>query len=315
MGLSSRRRGSARICCLIIASLCTWEFWSPRFPGTAMLEPVPYEAPVADVCDLSAFVSSNAWLFAAAACCLCCAVLRTESTTPPPPPSVTVLEKRDDFQRVTIMSAHLSFLSGMVNALCILGVGMTVSHHTGNASHSGRLFGIDALRFECAMTGFFAGAFVAGYNKVDGETLYAGRYSAGLMAASIAVAAAAILQWNSDVRLYSVPLFAFSQGIQNAVSRKHSALPICTTHFTGYLTDFGSLLGGYTRASLTGGAGPSIRRPSFFGLSILTFAIGGFVAKKLLDSMGIVAALVPASLMAVTAMGLVPFEQKIKNGK
>jgi len=304
MRLPSRRRGSTRFLCLAAAALCAWGCASPRFVPFALLKPKPHEEPPPPpASELSNFASKHPGLLAAGACCVCLAVLATE-LTPSPPPSVTVLEKRDDYRNVAMMSAHLSFLSGMVNALCILELGMTVAHHTGNASHSGRLFGVDAWRFEAAMIGFFLGSFMAGFSKVDGETLYAGRYSSGLMAASIAVAAAAILQWNSDVRLYSVPLFALSQGIQNAVSRKHSAMPICTTHFTGYLTDFGSLLGGYTHASVSGGAGPSIKRPSFFGLSILTFVIGGYVAKKIWELIGIMAALVPAVLMAVTSLGL-----------
>lgn len=311
MRLPSRSRSGVRMLCMVVAAFCFRELMSPSFTPRAMLDPMPEEEPLPEIVSpISGFTAAHARLTMGLVMVLCFAVCKTE-LAPTPPPHVTVLEKREDYHKVAIMSAHLSFMSGMVNALCILEMGMTVAHHTGNASHTGRLLGIDAWRFECAMIGFFIGAFVAGYNKVDGETLYAGRYSAGLMAAAIAVGAAAVLQWNSDQHWYTVPLFAYSQGIQNAVTRKHSALPICTTHFTGYLTDFGSLLGGYTRATVVGDhAGPSLRRPGFFGLSILTFAIGGYAAKVLRDHFGILAGLVPAVLMAVTAMGLVPLQTK-----
>ena len=47
-------------------------------------------------------------------------------------------------------------------------------------------------------------------------------------------------------------LFAFSQGIQNGITRRCQTLPICTTHFTGYLTDVGTLLGWCARDGVTG---------------------------------------------------------------
>merc|ERR1712130_887298 len=34
-----------------------------------------------------------------------------------------------------------------------------------------------------------------------------------------------------------VALWAFSQGLQNSITRKCRSLPVCTTHMTGYLTD------------------------------------------------------------------------------
>ena len=47
-------------------------------------------------------------------------------------------------------------------------------------------------------------------------------------------------------------LFAFSQGIQNGITRRCQTLPICTTHFTGYLTDVGTLLGWCARDGVAG---------------------------------------------------------------
>jgi len=222
-----------------------------------------------------------------------------------PPPADAVLEKRADYNKVLIFSAYLSWLSGFVNAVCILQMGMTVAHHTGNASHTGRLWGIDAQRFAMSIIGFWVGAAVAGYHKCSGETLYCGRWSPALLSAGIAVAVAVVLQHDGAGPLVSVPLFAFSQGLQNAVTRKHSALPICTTHVTGYLTDFGSGIGAWARG-VVDGSGPGLRRPMFFGLSFFTFALGGFAAKKSSDEYGVQAAYIPAILMMITALGLVP---------
>eukprot|EP00930_Biecheleria_cincta_P061062 TRINITY_DN4662_c0_g1_i3.p1 TRINITY_DN4662_c0_g1~~TRINITY_DN4662_c0_g1_i3.p1 ORF type:complete len:309 (-),score=54.16 TRINITY_DN4662_c0_g1_i3:122-1048(-) len=229
----------------------------------------------------------------------------TEPQPASPPPAEAVLEKRADYNKVLIFSAYLCLLSGFLNAVCILQMGMTVAHHTGNASHTGRLWGIDAQRFAMSIIGFWVGAAVAGYHKCSGETLYCGRWSPALLSSGIAVAVAVILQHDGAGPLVSVPLFAFSQGLQNAVTRKHSAVPICTTHVTGYLTDFGSGIGAWARG-MVDGSGPGLRRPMFFALSFFTFALGGYVAKKSTDKYGVQAAYIPAVLMMITALGLVP---------
>ena len=77
---------------------------------------------------------------------------------------------------------------------------------------------------------------------------------------------------------------------------------------TGYLTDFGSLTGGWLRAQCSSGREqiPSLKRPFFFCLSILAFTGGGYAAKQSWDQHGILAALVPAALMAVTSLGVLP---------
>jgi len=247
----------------------------------------------------------SAPVLAIATVALCWCIASTE-LHPFPPPMSTPIERRFDYGKVLLMSAFLSALSGMVNAICILDMSMTVAHHTGNASHLGRLYGIDHERFLAAMAGFCGGAFVSGFCKCDGETLYAGNYSAGLLSASIAVAGAVAVQYTHRDPLIAVPLLAFSQGLQNAVTRKFSSLPICTTHMTGYLTDLGSLMGAWCSAFFTGDSpAPNLKRPLFFFLSIFAFVAGGFVAKQAWDGYGILAALAPAALMAVTSLGLV----------
>ena len=64
-------------------------------------------------------------------------------------------------------------------------------------------------------------------------------------------------------------LFAFSQGIQNGITRRCQTLPICTTHCTGYLTDVGRLLGWCVHDGVAGekflkARGAKIRCSCFF---------------------------------------------------
>ena len=47
-------------------------------------------------------------------------------------------------------------------------------------------------------------------------------------------------------------------GIQNGITRRCLSLPICTTHFTGYLTDVGTGLGLWARETLNGNNPPTL---------------------------------------------------------
>jgi uncharacterized membrane protein YoaK (UPF0700 family) len=229
----------------------------------------------------------------------CSVLARTEKAGKPI--AAGPVEKRQDYGTVLWMSALLSFLSGMVNALAILDMAMTVSHHTGNASHTGRLLGMDnAMRFFALIGAFAGGASIIGYSKSDGEAIYRGRYSPGLLAAAIAVVGGVYSHANGRT-LITLAFWAMSQGMQNAITRKCSSMPVCTTHMTGYLTDFGSNLGAIAR---DGKGGPPPRKPKLFALSIFAFIAGGYVAKQMLPSLGVKAALLPAAVMALVSLGL-----------
>jgi len=260
--------------------------------------------------------TANAPIVCVAILVLCFLIAKTEAAAKPPAP--VPIENRADWTSFLWMSALLSFTSGMINAMAILDMGMTVSHHTGNTSHTGRLLGESAARFFRLAVSYSLGAGVAGYVKVDGEAVYQGRRSPCLLAAAVAVAGGCMIRWmalGEPESAYEFPdgragvtlvLWAFSQGLQNAMSRKCSSMPVCTTHCTGYWTDFGSLLGGILQGSISGEAGPPPRKPLFFGLSIFGFGLGGYVSKLMRPSYGAQACLLPAAIMAVVAIGVVP---------
>jgi len=107
-------------------------------------------------------------------------------------------------------------------------------------------------------------------------------------------------------------LWAFSQGIQNGITRRCSSLPVCTTHFTGYLTDFGVGLGLWARAQADGAEPPTLLKVFLFGSGIFFFGLGGVAAMETHPAWGAQAALIPAAIMAAVAGGLVPV---VKAGK
>ena len=61
-------------------------------------------------------------------------------------------------------------------------------------------------------------------------------------------------QSHSPIGLFSTSVL----GIQNGITRRCLSLPICTTHFTGYLTDVGTGLGLWARETLNGNNPPTL---------------------------------------------------------
>lgn len=293
-----RRRGSS---VLILAGLVAFAgLIIPSGPSTRVSAFIAHP-------HAGAFVPKDAAILAVAMMGVCTYMCMTEVAEKPP--KQVPIEQRPDYIGVLVMSAFLSLLSGMVNAMAILDMGMTVAHHTGNASHVGRLLGENAGRFFMLMVAFWFGAGVVGFSKSDGEAVYTRRYSPGMLAASIAVASGCLIRWAGGDEPIAVNstlvLWSYSQGIQNGITRKCSSLPVCTTHMTGYLTDFGSGLGLAFKSVRTGDV-PNLKKPFFFGLSIFTFGAGGYAMKLARPDYGAQAVLAPAVLMAAVAFGLVP---------
>eukprot|EP00438_Fugacium_kawagutii_P004872 Skav203388 [mRNA] locus=scaffold1379:574553:575251:+ [translate_table: standard] len=215
-----------------------------------------------------------------------------------------------DYFTFQMIQNILCFASGLINALCIFEMGMTVSHQSGNTSHTGRLIMDGGAKFGHLLLAFCFGSFFAGYSKADCELIYSGRYSPNLLAASLAVVAGCLVYYckehsgeGNDNTSESLLLFAFSQGIQNGITRRCQTLPICTTHFTGYLTDVGTLLGWCAR---DGVMDEKFYKAMLFLAGLLFFGMGGVAAKELHEAYSMQAALIAAALMAAVAGGLVP---------
>ena len=228
-------------------------------------------------------------------------------------------EKRADYSSFVMISNILCFTSGFVNALAIIDMGMTVSHQTGNTSHTGRLILNGGAKFFHLMLSFAAGSFVSGFSKCDQEAIYQGRYSPNLLASAFAVVFGCLIHYckaqsgiNNDAASECLLLWAFSQGIQNGITRRCSSLPVCTTHFTGYLTDFGVGLGLWARAQADGAEPPTLLKVFLFGSGIFFFGLGGVAAMETHGTWGVQAALLPAAVMAAVAGGLIPV---VKAGK
>jgi uncharacterized membrane protein YoaK (UPF0700 family) len=306
-GIVGVRRARGRSGALILAAalgVCSWSSGSlpgaPAFVGAAAA--TESEGKSSGVKEL---IAGSPLLAAAAFVAI--STLATKQEPPPATPAPVPVEKRTDLSRVTVYAVLLSGISGMVNAVAILQMGGTVAHHTGNASHAGRLAGVDGTRFAVLMLAYFLGAGVTGFRRSNGENPVTGKASPALLGCAIAVAGGGIVHWASGDSLLALPILSFSQGIHNGVTSKFSSMPLRTTHMTGTLTDTGAACGAWLRSKVIGDApAPPSNKTVFLLLTLFAFSFGGVLAKMATDRIGSLAVLPPAALLAVLALGLLP---------
>lgn len=298
--LKSRQRSTGRLLLLVAAALCLFQSTVTKQPLAAAQAPAPKSKG-----GLAKMVEDHSRLVAAAVLVLCLAVGSTEPKTVPPSIGGP-LEKRGDFPSVLFINALLSLCSGMMNALAFLECSATIAHHSGNLTHWGRNWGIDSVRFGCYLLAFMVGGVMIGGFKADTESIFVGRYSPSMLAAVLASAAGTMIQLCSQDALATLVLWSLAQGIQNGLCRKFSSMPLCSTHFTGYLTDAGNLTGAWVRAKVYKEPAVPTEKPILFYSCMVAFAAGGFAAKIGRDSHGIIVAMVPTVLMASVALGIYP---------
>lgn len=231
-------------------------------------------------------------------------------------PLMVPLEDREDFRSVVAVGSFLSLISGVVNVVAFLDMGIPVTHHTGSATHLGRCFGRASIAFGelvcgvapklfALIAGYAIGAGTCGWMAPDGEKVFKGKWSLGLLISAGVIAAATMLKyWTKGNIVLTLTLLAYSQGLQNAITTRCSSCPVRTTHMTGALTDMGASLGAYLKAKSAGRTLPSLRKPILFGSSILNYGLGGVLGHLAYASYGVLSMLFPAAFLAVMATGL-----------
>jgi uncharacterized membrane protein YoaK (UPF0700 family) len=305
------RSRSGTICNLAVLVLCCSVFWSSPSQDASVKAPETGDS----AASFREIIADNSML-ATIAMLICCTILASSEQSKGQ--SAGAVEARPDLNSFFI-SNLLCFAAGIVNALAFMHMHMTVSHQSGNTTHTGRLLGHTGFHYGRLLLAFGSGGFVSGFFNVDGESIYHGRYSPLLLSAALATVFGCVICYckagtghEHDETSEALVLWAFGQGIQNAITRKCSSLPVCTTHFTGYWTDFGLGLGAYVRAIVSQEKLPSLIRTVLFGAGILSFLVGGYFAAQIYGTYGPQGALISASLMTLVALGLVPTASRAK---
>lgn len=216
-------------------------------------------------------------------------------------------------ERTAQRNAHLgwmlAFVAGATNAGGFLAVHQYTSHMTGmvSAAADGLVLGqtealVTALG---ALLAFVAGAVCTSVLVNFGRRRGAHSVFALplLLEAGCLLAFGLLGAWLSGVHALFVPatvaVLCFTMGLQNALITKVSRAEIRTTHVTGIVTDLGIELG-----RLLYGAEVSAPKLRLLGGLLLAFSVGGVAGAWAFKTLGYVATLPLAALLAL--LGSVP---------
>lgn len=172
----------------------------------------------------------------------------------------------------------LTVLGGYFNSGAIWLHQRPSSHHTGNLSALAQsvLLGDWPLALELlgVMLAFIAGTVLAGYLFHERKFKPSARYGLCLLSMGVLVLSAALLRPDGRFLLF---MGAGFMGLQNGLFIFYKNTLVRTTHVTGTFTDFGFALGAYLR-----GQREEKQRVFYYGCSILSFLLGGFLAPLVL---------------------------------
>lgn len=197
-------------------------------------------------------------------------------------------------------------LSGMTNALSLTELGYAVGYTSGATMNVGRSIASGASNV--ALLGgtciaYTGAGVIAGLFGSKCDDLFEGRISPGLLisAACLAAGTAVRRKLGKEKAWLALLLWAFSQGLQNAVTSGFSSAAIRTTHTAGGMTDVGISLGQWVRACCSGKVPASLRKSILTTVTILSFAVGGFAGGLTQPRYGIQAGIIPAGALAAAA--------------
>lgn len=142
----------------------------------------------------------------------------------------------------------LAFLAAAVNADFMLGLGVSVSHLTGDLSRitaeavrAGDVWSEEAALLGLSVAGFVGGAATSGYFIHHPNLQLARPYGRSIVFIGLLLMVTHPLQWQS--LRWTCFVAAWACGMQNALATRYRGLILRTTHITGLLTDLGQLIG------------------------------------------------------------------------
>lgn len=213
-----------------------------------------------------------------------------------------------------ILAAILPWVAGAVNSCSFLVVGAYVSHMTGNVSrmgdefasrHTSIVWGIGAV-----VGAFFLGAATATVLIELSARRKRARYTSALTTEAVllyvfTLMAPLVTASKTQVtfgQFFLGALLAFGMGMQNALVTRISGAVVRTTHLTGVLTDLGieSVRLAFPSKDPNGpGRKVSAKKLGILVMLFASFVLGVFMGPAMFQSIGVLAMLVPASVLLV----------------
>lgn len=194
----------------------------------------------------------------------------------------------------------LAFIAGLVNVVGFLGFEhQALSHVTGITSMLGAAIGTAeharAGYLVALLLAFVLGCVFSGFIVQDSTLQLGHRYGLALGLAALLLFVSVPLLWHQS--RWGMYLAACACGLQNAMVSAYSGSLMRTSHLSGMFTDLGIYIGHLLR-----GLPVDMRRLQLSLTVISGFLCGGIAGAVTFTWIGYSAILVPASLMALTAL-------------
>lgn len=171
-------------------------------------------------------------------------------------------------------SIVLSAIAGCVNVTTVYAFAMKVSHITGTLTQlvvEGQQAKWTELSFFIIMLGlFFIGGALSGYIFFDKPTELNHRHVIVLGVLGVAAAIVGVVPLDKNSAVY---ILSCMMGIQNGIYFVYNGAVLRTTHFTGYITDVGFVVGQWLK-----GVSVDKDKAYLFCFGMLFYILGGMIA-------------------------------------
>lgn len=214
---------------------------------------------------------------------------------------------------VWLGAAALSFSSGMINVIALLGFAhKAATHMTGVVSSlsiafSGNNQEVISQTFLILLS-FFAGAVISGIIVRDGHLKMGRRYGFALAVESGFLFLSAYFFAHQSI--WGEYLACAAAGLQNALASTYSGTIVRTTHLTGVLTDLGALTGNKIL-----GIPVDSKRFKLLFIIFISFFSGGWAGSLFYHMWDTWAMLVPALIIGFSVVGYEFFRRNMEKSK
>mmetsp|Transcript_270 Transcript_270/g.370 ORF Transcript_270/g.370 Transcript_270/m.370 type:complete len:242 (+) Transcript_270:56-781(+) len=220
------------------------------------------------------------------------------------------LDERKDFGSILSVAGFYCALSGVVNGIALSELGSPVGYTSGACVNGGRFLAQGNMAnwwktFGAAIN-FYSAGILAGVTGSSCDSVFEGHISFGMLLSASLLALGTLCKRNLNRPILALQLWAFSQGLLNAITTKFSAVPIRATHTAGGMTDAALTIGQTFVAMSKGQKVPSMRKVVLNAVCCVAFTVGGFGSVRSLGKVGSLAGYQCAAALAASAVVLPP---------
>jgi len=216
------------------------------------------------------------------------------------------LDKREDFGKICTVAGFYAVLAGVINGISLTELGSPVGYTSGPGVNAGRnLANGDMVGFAKILgvcLNFYAGGIFAGIRGTSLDMMFKGKIPLDVLLSAALLGLGTYMKKSLGRPILAMQIWAFSQGLLNAITSKFSAAPIRATHTAGGMTDAAYGIG--QSLVLMGQGKPALpmRKAIVNQVTCWSMFLGGLLSIKTHKKHGIVTVYACAAAIAASAV-------------